>query len=39
MDCQALAVPEENGGEHRASVKRVVGIPGYPTEGLAQVFT
>ena len=37
--CQALAVPEKNGGERRASVKRVVGIPGYPTEGLAHVFT
>ena len=39
MDCQALAVPEKNGGERRASVKRVVGVRGYPTEGLTYVFT
>jgi len=39
MHCQALAVPERNGGERRASVKSVVGVRGYPTEGLAQVFT
>ena len=39
MDCQVLAVPEKNGGERRASVKSVVGVTGYPTGGLAQVFT
>jgi hypothetical protein len=39
MDCQASAVPEKNGGERRASVKSVVDVPDYPTEGLAQVFT